>query len=94
MKINGRKIGIDTSPYIIAEMSANHNGSIENAFKIIKEAKRAGADAVKLQTYTADTMTLNCDSEDFQIHGGLWDGWSLYELYKWASTPWEWHQPF
>lgn len=91
--INGRKIGQDTPPYIIAEMSANHNGNIETAYKIIEEAKKAGADAVKLQTYRPDTITLNCDSEDFQIHGGLWDGHTLYELYEWAHTPWEWHKP-
>lgn len=91
--INGRKIGPDMPPYIIAEMSANHNGNIETAFKIIEEARKAGADAIKLQTYRPDTITLNCDSEDFQIHGGLWDGRTLYELYEWAHTPWEWHRP-
>lgn len=93
ISINGRKIGQDMPPYIIAEMSANHNGNIETAFKIIEEARKAGADAVKLQTYRPDTITLNCDSEDFQIHGGLWDGRTLYELYEWAHTPWEWHKP-
>lgn len=93
ISINGRKIGQDMPPYIIAEMSANHNGNIETAFKIIEEARKAGADAVKLQTYHPDTITLNCDSEDFQIHGGLWDGRTLYELYEWAHTPWEWHKP-
>lgn len=91
--INGRKIGQDMPPYIIAEMSANHNGNIETALVIIEEAKKAGSDAVKLQTYRPDTITLNCDSEDFQIHGGLWDGRTLYELYEWAHTPWEWHKP-
>lgn len=79
-------------PYVIAEMSANHNGDIENAFKIIDNAKIAGADAVKIQTYSADTITLNCNSDDFCIHGGLWDGKTLYELYDWAHTPWEWHR--
>jgi N-acetylneuraminate synthase len=74
-------------------MSANHNGQIENAFKIIDEARKAGADAVKLQTYTADTITLNCDSEDFRIHGGLWDGRTLYDLYEEAHMPWDWHAP-
>jgi N-acetylneuraminate synthase len=74
-------------------MSANHNGSIENAFKIIKSAKQSGADAVKLQTYRPDTITLDCDSEDFQIHGGLWDGRTLYDLYEEAHMPWEWHAP-
>jgi N-acetylneuraminate synthase len=74
-------------------MSANHNGCIETAFKIIEAAKQAGADAVKLQTYRADTITLNCDTEDFRIHGGLWDGRTLYELYEEAHMPWEWHAP-
>jgi N-acetylneuraminate synthase len=91
MFINGRKIGPSTSPYIIAEMSANHNGSIQNAFKIIENAYYCGADAVKMQTYTPDTMTLNCSSDDFKIHDGLWGGRSLYELYSEAHTPWEWH---
>lgn len=90
--INGRKIGANFPPYVIAEMSANHNGDINNAFKIIDNAKIAGADAVKIQTYTADTITLNCSDEDFCIHGGLWDGKTLYELYDWAHTPWEWHR--
>jgi len=93
IEINGRLIGADQPPYVIAEMSANHNGRIENAFRIIEEAKRAGADAVKMQSYTPQTMTLDCDSEDFQIHGGLWDGWTLYKLYQWAQTPWDWHAP-
>jgi pseudaminic acid synthase len=91
--IAGRRIAIDQPPYIIAEMSANHNGSIENAFKIIEAAKQSGADAVKLQTYRPDTITLKCDSEDFRIHGGLWDGRTLYELYEEAHMPWEWHAP-
>ncbi|ARQ74451.1 pseudaminic acid synthase [Pseudomonas fragi] len=89
--IAGRRIAADAPPYIIAELSANHNGRLETALKIIEEAKKAGADAVKLQTYTADTITLDCDSEDFQIHGGLWDGKNLYQLYKQAQMPWEWH---
>ena len=91
ISIAGRRIAADAPPYIIAELSANHNGKLETALRIIEEAKKAGADAVKLQTYTADTITLNCDSEDFQIHGGLWDGKNLYELYKEAQMPWEWH---
>lgn len=93
MQINNRKIGIGFAPYIIAEMSANHNGSIENAFKIIEEAKKAGADAVKLQTYHPDTITLNSNAEEFQIDGGLWGGKTLYQLYEEAHMPWEWHAP-
>ena len=93
IEINNKKIGNEFSPYVIAEISANHNGKIENAFKLIEVAKNAGADAVKIQTYTADTITLNSDKEDFQIHGGLWDGQTLYQLYQQAYTPWEWHKP-
>lgn len=93
ISIAGRFIGPSHPPYMIAEMSANHNGNIDRAKQIITAAKEAGADAVKLQTYTADTITLNCDSDDFQIHGGLWDGKTLYELYKEAHMPWEWHEP-
>ena len=90
--INNRKIGFEHYPYIIAEMSANHNGSIENAFKIIEQAKNAGADAIKIQTYTADTLTIDSDLPDFRIDDGLWKGKTLHELYNWAHTPWEWHQ--
>ncbi len=93
MKINNRSINNQQSPYIIAELSANHNGDINRAFASIKAAKEAGADAVKIQSYTADTMTIPCDNEEFQIHGGLWDGYNLYDLYKWAQTPFEWHKP-
>lgn len=78
--------------YIIAEMSANHAGKLENAFKIIEEAKKAGADCVKIQTYTADTLTIDCDDEPYRIKGGLWDGYNYYQLYKEAFTPWEWHE--
>jgi N-acetylneuraminate synthase len=91
MRILNRHISSSDPPYIIAEMSANHDGKLENALRIIDEAHKAGADAVKLQTYTADTITLDCDSEDFHIHGGLWDGKTLYQLYQEAHTPWEWH---
>ena len=91
--IAGRRVAIDQPPYIIAEMSANHNGNLEKAFRIIEAAKQSGADAVKLQTYRPDTITLNCDSEDFRIHGGLWNGRTLYELYEEAHMPWDWHAP-
>lgn len=90
--IDGREIGLDQPPYIIAELSANHNGSLERALKTIDAAKRCGASAIKLQTYTADTMTIDCDQPDFIVRGGLWDGYKLYDLYKWAQTPFEWHQ--
>lgn len=89
--ISGRHIGEQYPPYVIAEVSANHNGRIENALKLIQSAKQAGADAVKLQTYTPDTITLDSDGEDFQIHGGLWDGRTLYDLYREAYMPWDWH---
>lgn len=89
--IDGRVIGAEMCPYVIAEMSANHNGNIGRAFELIEAAKNGGANAVKLQTYRPDTITLNCVSEDFRIRGGLWDGRTLYELYQEAHTPWEWH---
>jgi N-acetylneuraminate synthase/pseudaminic acid synthase len=76
--------------YIIAEMSANHGGSLESAFRIIEEVKRAGADCLKIQTYTADTLTIDCKKEHFVVKGGLWDGYNYYDLYREAYTPWEW----
>jgi len=91
--ISGRKIGSQHPPYIIAEMSANHNGHLERAFETIAMAKAMGADAVKMQSYTADTITIDCDNEDFRIEGGLWEGYNLYRLYEWAQTPFEWHKP-
>jgi len=91
--INGRRIGLNYSPYVIAEMSANHNGDIGNAYKIIDMAKACGADAVKLQTYRPDTITMDMKTPEFMIEGGLWSGQSLYELYKDAFMPWDWHKP-
>ena len=92
IEIAGRKIGSGFPPYIIAELSANHNGSLDTALEIITKAKEAGADAVKLQSYKPDTITLDCRDEEFMIRGGLWDGQSLYELYEEAHMPWEWHE--
>lgn len=93
IKINDRLIGYGVSPYIIAEMSANHNGDINAAYSIIEAAKSSGADAVKIQTYRPDTITLKSQKEDFVIKGGLWNGRTLYDLYEEAHTPWDWHKP-
>lgn len=92
MKIANFTIDNNSSVFIIAELSANHNGSLSIALETIRAAKRAGADAVKLQTYTADTITIDCDKDDFLIKGTIWDGKKLYDLYKDAYTPWEWHK--
>lgn len=91
MKIGNFDLQTDGT-YIIAEMSANHNGSLQTALDTIKSAKECGANAIKLQTYRADTITLNSQEDDFMIKGGLWDGRNLYELYEEAHTPWEWHK--
>ena len=92
IEINGRKIGQNFPPYILAELSANHNGVLQKALDTITAAKNCGADAIKLQTYSADTMTIDCDLDDFIIKGGLWDGYQLYDLYQQAQTPFEWHK--
>lgn len=92
MKIGNKIISKTSDILIIAELSANHNGSLETAIETIKAAKRAGADCIKLQTYTADTITIDSDMPDFKIKGTIWDGKNLYELYKEAHTPWEWHE--
>ena len=91
MKIENYEINKSSKVFIIAELSANHNGSITTAIQTIKAAKRAGADCIKLQTYTADTLTINSDKEDFLIKGTIWEGKNYYQLYKEAYTPWEWH---
>jgi pseudaminic acid synthase len=93
-KINNRKIGLDQPPFIIAEMSGNHNQSLDRALAIVKSAAKSGAHALKLQTYTADTITLNINKNEFIINDkdSLWNGKNLYNLYKEAYTPWEWHE--
>lgn len=92
MKLGKNIINSDSPVYIIAELSANHNGNLDIALETVRAAKRAGANCIKLQTYTADTMTIDCDKEDFIIKGTIWDGQNLHKLYQQAFTPWEWHK--
>ena len=92
IRIAGRMVGPGHPPFVVAELSGNHNGLLARALALIDAAKAAGADAVKLQTYTAETITLDCDGAPFRIEGGPWHGQRLYDLYREASTPWEWHE--
>ena len=92
VEIAGRRIGPEHEPYIICEVSANHNGSLDRALDMIDAAAATGADAIKIQTYTPDTMTIDHDGPDFRIVGGLWGGRTLYDLYSEAQTPFEWHE--
>ena len=92
MKIDSFKINQNSPVFIIAEMSANHNGNIDIAIETIKAAKRAGANCIKLQTYKPDTITIDSNKDDFLIKGTIWEGSNLYELYEKAHTPWEWHK--
>lgn len=92
MKIANFTLDYNSPVFIIAELSANHNGDLNVALETVRAAKRAGADAIKLQTYTADTITIDCDKEDFLIKGTIWDGRKLYDLYNEAHTPWKWHK--
>lgn len=93
LQIAGRKIGAEHAPYVIAELSANHNGNFQTALRLIEAAQRTGADAVKIQTYRPDTITLDSDAAEFRINDGLWAGRTLFELYEEAHTPWDWHKP-
>lgn len=92
IEIAGRKIGADQPPYVICELSGNHNGSLDRCLAMVDAAADTGCDAIKIQTYTADTITMDVDRPEFRIHGGLWDGRTLYELYQEAQTPFEWHE--
>ena len=92
MKISNINIGSKYKPFIVAEISGNHNGSIDRAKELVKLAKENGADCVKIQTYTPDTMTIKSNKDDFLIKGGLWDGYNLWDLYDWAQTPFEWQK--
>ena len=91
LEIAGRKIGVGHPPYVVCELSGNHNGSLVRALKLVDAAAATGADAIKIQTYTPDTLTMDSDRPDFRLKGGLWDGMTLYELYGQAYTPYEWH---
>ena len=92
MKIGKFEINSNSKVFIIAELSANHNGSIDIAIETVRAAKRSGADCIKLQTYTADTITIDCDKDDFIIDGTIWEGRNLHSLYEEAYLPWEWHK--
>jgi sialic acid synthase SpsE len=92
VEIAGRKVGAAHEPFVICELSGNHNGSLERALVMIDAAAATGCDAIKIQTYTADTITMDVDRPEFRISGGLWDGRSLHELYREAQTPYEWHE--
>ncbi|HMB81258.1 MAG TPA: N-acetylneuraminate synthase family protein, partial [Vicinamibacterales bacterium] len=93
VRIGSRTVGTGHPTYIVAEISANHGGSLDRALELVRAAHAAGADAIKLQTYTADTLTLDSPADLFRVEGTLWSGRTLHELYTEAHTPWEWHQP-